>query len=158
TLKHEVELSHEEALRYALLRRQIHEKLRTVHGRRQHKFQVLAEITRLRRFCCHPRLVFPDANLDAAKLEALVDLVEELCDGARPARGFSPFGEFLDLVRERLDEQAIPYEYLDGSCTRARRQASVAAFEAGNAPLFLISLKAGGFGLNLAAADYVIQL
>src|SRR5690606_21912292 len=80
TLKHEVELSHEEALRYALLRRQIHEKLRTVHGKRQHKLQVLAEITRLRRFCCHPRLVFPDASLDAAKLEALIDLVEELRD------------------------------------------------------------------------------
>ena len=158
TLRHEVELSHEEALRYALLRRQIHEKLRTVHGKRQHKFQVLAEITRLRRFCCHPRLVFPDAGLTAAKLESLIDLVEELRDGGHRALVFSQFVDFLNLVRERLDEQAIPYQYLDGSCTRAQRQASVAAFESGSAPLFLISLKAGGFGLNLAAADYVIQL
>lgn len=158
TLKHEVELSHEEALRYALLRRQIHEKLRTVHGKRQHKLQVLAEITRLRRFCCHPRLVFPDASLDAAKLEALIDLVEELRDSGHRTLVFSQFVDFLQLVRERLDEQGIRYEYLDGSCTRAQRQASVTAFRTGSAPLFLISLKAGGFGLNLTTADYVIQL
>ena len=66
--------------------------------------------------------------------------------------------DFLALVREQLDERRIRYEYLDGSTPQAARQARVAAFQEGDAPLFLISLKAGGFGLNLTAADYVIHL
>jgi len=66
--------------------------------------------------------------------------------------------DFLALVREHLDERRIRYEYLDGGTPQAERQARVAAFQEGDAPLFLISLKAGGFGLNLTAADYVIHL
>ncbi len=157
-VRHEVELSHDEALRYALLKKQIHEKLRTPHGKRQHKLQILAEITRLRRFCCHPRLVFPDAGHDAAKVETLLTLVEELRVNGHRALVFSQFVDFLTLVRERLDEQAVSYQYLDGSTPRAARQSSVQAFQRGEGELFLLSLKAGGFGLNLAAADYVIQL
>jgi SNF2 family DNA or RNA helicase len=66
--------------------------------------------------------------------------------------------DFLSLVREQLDERGIRYEYLDGGTPQAQRAARVAAFQEGDAPLFLISLKAGGFGLNLTAADYVIHL
>jgi superfamily II DNA or RNA helicase len=157
-VRHDIELSHDETLRYALLRKQIHEKLRTAHGKREHKLQVLAEITRLRRFCCHPRLVFPDAGHTASKLETFLELVEELRVNGHRALVFSQYVDFLTLVRERLDEQAISYQYLDGSTPRRQRQASVAAFQRGESELFLLSLKAGGFGLNLVAADYVIQL
>lgn len=158
TIRHEVRLSREESIRYALLRRQIHDKLHTGHGKRQNKLEILAEITRLRRFCCHPRLVFPDAPLECSKLDTFQELVDELVDGGHRALVFSQFTDFLGLVREQLDQRNIAYEYLDGSTPRQKRQKSVEAFQAGGTPLFLISLKAGGFGLNLTAADYVIHL
>ena len=157
-LSHEVELSADEAMRYAVLRRQIHEKLFTVHGKRENKIEVLAEITRLRRFCCHPRLVFPDADRESSKVQAFLALVEELRENGHRALVFSQFVDFLSLVREELDERRISYEYLDGSTPQAQRQQRVDAFQGGSASLFLISLKAGGFGLNLTAADYVIHL
>ncbi|HKY39692.1 MAG TPA: DEAD/DEAH box helicase [Polyangiaceae bacterium] len=157
-LSHEIDLSADEAARYALLRRQIHDKLFTPHGKRDNKLEVLAEITRLRRFCCHPRLVFPDADRDASKVQSFLELVEELRENGHRALVFSQFVDFLDIVREELDERRISYEYLDGSTPRAQRQVRVDAFQNGDASLFLISLKAGGFGLNLTAADYVIHL
>ncbi len=145
-------------LRYALLRKQIHDKLFTAHVKKQNKLEVLAELTRLRRFCCHPRLVFPDAEAESAKVDAFLDLAEELRENQHRALVFSQYVDFLGLVREQLDERAIRYEYLDGSTPKAQRQARVDAFQNGAASLFLISLKAGGFGLNLTAADYVIHL
>jgi len=157
-VQHDVHWSEDESLRYALLRKQIHQKLYTVHGKRNNKLEVLAEIMRLRRFCCHPVLVFPDAPRECSKIDAFLDLVEELRENQHRALVFSQFVDFLALVREHLDERRIPYEYLDGSTPQAQRQARVAAFQEGDAPLFLISLKAGGFGLNLTAADYVIHL
>jgi len=157
-VQHDVHWSEDESLRYALLRKQIHDKLYTVHGKRNNKLEVLAEIMRLRRFCCHPVLVFPDAPRECSKIDAFLDLVEELRENRHRALVFSQFVDFLALVREQLDERQIRYEYLDGSTPQAERQARVAAFQEGDAPLFLISLKAGGFGLNLTAADYVIHL
>jgi superfamily II DNA or RNA helicase len=157
-VRHEVELSRDEALRYGILRKQIHDKLYSSSGRRFNKIEVLAEITRLRRFCCHPELVFPDAPRECSKVNAFLDLVEELRENDHRALVFSQFVDFLNLVREALDERGISYEYLDGSTPQAERQARVAAFQTGTASLFLISLKAGGFGLNLTAADYVIHL
>jgi superfamily II DNA or RNA helicase len=157
-VQHDVYLSEDESLRYALLRKQIHQKLYTVHGKRNNKLEVLAEIMRLRRFCCHPVLVFPDAPRECSKIDAFLALVEELRENQHRALVFSQFVDFLALVREHLDERQIRYEYLDGSTPQAQRQARVAAFQDGDAPLFLISLKAGGFGLNLTAADYVIHL
>jgi superfamily II DNA or RNA helicase len=157
-LAHEVELSRDESLRYALLRKQVHEKLFTSWGKRENKIEVLAEITRLRRFCCHPKLVFPDAELDSSKVLAFLQLVEELRENGHRALVFSQFVDFLQIVREQLDERRVTYEYLDGSTPQAERQKRVDAFQNGSANLFLISLKAGGFGLNLTAADYVIHL
>lgn len=158
TLRHEVRLNEDETLRYALLRRQIHDKLHSTYGKRDHKLQVLAEITRLRRFCCHPRLVFPDVPTESSKLQTFLELAEELHDNGHRALVFSQFVDFLHLVREQLDERNLSYLYLDGSTPKDTRQARVKAFQAGAASLFLISLKAGGFGLNLTAADYVIHL
>ncbi len=157
-VQHSVRLSEDESLRYALLRRQIHEKLRTAHGKRQHKLQVFTEITRLRRFCCHPRLVYPDAPSEASKLAAFLELAEELRDNGHRALVFSQFVDFLELAREVLDERGIRYSYLDGSTPKEVRHTRVEEFQNGDNELFLISLKAGGFGLNLTAADYVIHL
>jgi superfamily II DNA or RNA helicase len=157
-VSHEIDLSADEAKRYALLRKQIHDKLFTSHGKRDNKLEVLAEITRLRRFCCHPRLVFPDAAPEGSKVLSFLQLVEELRENGHRALVFSQFVDFLAIVREQLDERRITYEYLDGSTPQAQRQARVDAFQTGDASLFLISLKAGGFGLNLTAADYVIHL
>ena len=157
-VQHDVVLSDDEALRYAALRRQIHDKLYTSHGKRFTKIEVLAEIMRLRRFCCHQTLVFPDAPSESSKLEAFLELVEELRQNEHRALVFSQFVDLLSLARERLDERRISYEYLDGSTPQADRQKRVSAFQSGSASLFLISLKAGGFGLNLTAADYVIHL
>jgi superfamily II DNA or RNA helicase len=157
-LSHEVELSADETARYTVLRKQIHDKLFTAWGKRENKIEVLAEITRLRRFCCHPRLVFPDADLESSKISAFLELVEELRENGHRALVFSQFVDFLGLVREQLEERRISYEYLDGSTPQAERQKRVDAFQNGSSSLFLISLKAGGFGLNLTAADYVIHL
>ncbi|HEY4103765.1 MAG TPA: DEAD/DEAH box helicase [Polyangiaceae bacterium] len=157
-VRHEVDLSRDEALRYGILRKQIHDKLYSSSGRRFNKIEVLSEIMRLRRFCCHPELVFPDAPRECSKLNLFLDLVEELRENEHRALVFSQFVDFLNLVREQLDERGISYEYLDGSTPQAERQARVTAFQTGSASLFLISLKAGGFGLNLTAADYVIHL
>lgn len=157
-LRHEVSFSDDETLRYAYLRRQIHDKLRTPAGKKSNKLEVLAEITRLRRFCCHPRLIFPEAPDDSAKLRALIPLVQELAENEHRALVFSQYVDFLAKVRERLDEHGIEYQYLDGSTNSNERSEQVDRFQNGKAPLFLISLKAGGVGLNLTAADYVIHL
>lgn len=157
-VRHEVRLSEVETQQYAILRKQIWEKLHNSSVKRYNKLEILAEITRLRRFCCHPRLVFPEAELESSKIDAFIELVEELRENGHQALVFSQFVDFLSLVRGQLDDRAIPYLYLDGSTSRSARAERVAEFQRGDCPLFLISLKAGGFGLNLTAADYVIHL
>ncbi len=125
-------------------------------GRR--KIQILAEITRLRRACCNPALIDAAAGVPSGKLEVFLDLVEELVRNRHRALVFSQFVGHLALVRAALDARGIRYEYLDGSTPSAERERRVAAFQSGSAELFLISLRAGGTGLNLTAADYVVHL
>ena len=155
-----VELSEEERLFYEALRRSALERISSVGGQGPGdvRFQVLAEIMRLRRACCHPRLVVPGSPIASAKLQAFAEIVTELRENRHKALVFSQFVDHLALVREWLDGEKIPYQYLDGSTPVKRRQEAVAAFQAGRGDLFLISLKAGGAGLNLTAADYVIHL
>jgi SNF2 family DNA or RNA helicase len=125
-------------------------------GRR--KIQILAEITRLRRACCNPALIDAAAGVPSGKLAAFLELVEELVRNRHRALVFSQFVGHLTLVRAALDARGIRYEYLDGSTPSAERERRVAAFQSGRAELFLISLRAGGTGLNLTAADYVVHL
>ena len=122
----------------------------------QRRFQVLAELMRVRRACCDPTLVTPTANVGSAKLDAFADLVQELIANRHKALVFSQFVDYLSLLRGRLDELGIHYQYLDGSTPAAERSLRVKAFQGGEGDLFLISLRAGGVGLNLTAADYVI--
>jgi superfamily II DNA or RNA helicase len=121
------------------------------------RFSILTGITRLRQLSLHPALVDPkDAKVPAAKLDALSEQLAEVAAGGHRALVFSQFTGFLALVRQRLDTDAIPYCYLDGS-TRQRPKV-VDTFRRGDAPVFLISLKAGGAGLNLVEADYCFLL
>ena len=120
--------------------------------------QALAEITKLRLAACHPRLINPSLPLASSKTVRFLQLVDDLRSNGHRALVFSQFTSHLALVRESLDRQQTPYLYLDGSTAPKERARLVKEFQTGDAPLFLISLKAGGLGLNLTAADYVIHL
>ena len=122
----------------------------------QAHLHILAQLTRLRRAACDPRLTSPDLGIVGAKSRAFAELAAELSANGHKTLVFSQFVDFLTLLREPLDEAGIPYQYLDGATPAAERTRRVAAFQAGEGDLFLISLKAGGFGLNLTAADYVV--
>jgi superfamily II DNA or RNA helicase len=153
-----IEPSNEERALYAALREQALAKVAAPSPTARGRVQVLAELMRLRRAACHPRLVLPETNVASSKLNAFEELVEDLRQGGHRALVFSQFVDQLTIVRERLDELGISYQYLDGSSSPQSRAQSVKAFQAGAGELFLISLKAGGFGLNLTAADYVVHL
>ena len=154
-----IELSNEERAFYEALRRdalKVMQESQTKGGNQQ--LQVLAEIMKLRRACCNPRLVLEDSPLMSSKLEAFEELVDELLDNKHKALVFSQFVGHLTLIRKLLDKKKIPYHYLDGSTPVAQRKKAMNAFQSGDGDLFLISLKAGGTGLNLTAADYVIHM
>jgi len=145
---------------YEALRRDAVERIKSLDtaSSAQKRFSVLAEITKLRRACCDSSLVDDKIELPNSKLEAFDEIVGELKENNHRALVFSQYVGYLEIVKKRLDKQNVKYQYLDGSCTQKQRQASVEDFQSGIGDLFLISLKAGGFGLNLTAADYVIHL
>jgi superfamily II DNA or RNA helicase len=122
----------------------------------QAQMHILAALTKLRRAACDPRLVAPELGLVGAKVQEFERLAQELVAGRHKALVFSQFTDFLALLRDRLDAAGLRYQYLDGSTPAAQRTQRVAAFQGGEGDFFLISLKAGGFGLNLTMADYVI--
>ncbi|MBV8680659.1 MAG: DEAD/DEAH box helicase, partial [Aquitalea sp.] len=153
-----IALSEQELHVYEAMRQQALQKLAEVDSQDKKTMQVLAELTRLRRFCCHPALLQPDTALPASKFAFFCQLVTELLDNGHKALVFSQFVDHLALARQWLDAQGITYQYLDGATPGKQRKARMDAFQAGEGDLFLISLKAGGTGLNLTAADYVIHL
>ncbi len=154
-----VELSGEEQALYEALRRDAIAKLTTTDATAGAKhLQVLAEITRLRRMCCNPQLVVPELAPASAKLQLFGDVLEELLSNRHKVLVFSQFVDHLKILRQYLDQQKITYQYLDGSTPAKKRKQRVDAFQAGEGSVFLISLKAGGTGLNLTAADYVIHM
>lgn len=154
-----ISLSEQERALYEAIRLRGLESLQMVSkDKNQQRVRVLAELMRLRRSCCHPRLVLPDSDIPSSKLATVLELIDELRDGGHRALVFSQFVDHLTLVRESLDDSGISYQYLDGSTPIPERGRRVAAFQAGDGELFLISLRAGGTGLNLTAADYVIHL
>ena len=127
-------------------------------GLARSKLQVLEALLRLRQAACHPGLIDPGrCDEESTKLETLLEQLMEVLDEGHKALVFSQFTSFLALVRRRLDERGISYEYLDGS-TRDRGERVERFQNDPELPLFLISLKAGGLGLNLTAADYVFLL
>ncbi len=127
-------------------------------GMAKAKMHVLEALLRLRQAACHPALLQKAQAEDAsAKLDALVPQLQELIDEGHKALVFSQFTSMLAIVKQHLDKQGIVYEYLDGQ-TRDRKE-RVERFQSDtNCGVFLVSLKAGGLGLNLTAADYVFIL
>jgi SNF2 family DNA or RNA helicase len=155
----QVELSQEETAFYEALRRQAIAKLEESDAQAGAKhLQVLAEIMRLRRACCNPSLIMPDTPIKSSKLETFGEILQELLANKHKALVFSQFVDHLTIIRNYLDQQNIHYQYLDGSTPIKERKKRVDAFQNGEGDVFLISLKAGGTGLNLTAADYVIHM
>ena len=150
----DAEKAHYEALRREAL--VAAEKSLSGDGAGQAHLNILAGLTRLRRAACDPRLVTPTLKRPGAKVTAFAELATELVANGHKALVFSQFVDFLALLREPLDAAGIAYQYLDGSTPSAERTRRVDAFQNGEGDLFLISLKAGGFGLNLTVADYVV--
>ncbi|MFH2122211.1 MAG: DEAD/DEAH box helicase [Pseudomonadota bacterium] len=155
----QVEMSEAEAALYEAQRQSALARLEDggEQGGAQH-LQVLVEIMKLRRLCCNPSLVLPEANIASSKLKVFADILTEMLENRHKALVFSQFIDHLSIIRALLDEKKIPYQYLDGSVSAAQRKERIAAFQAGVGEVFLISLKAGGSGLNLTAADYVIHM
>ena len=127
-------------------------------GGERSTMRVLEALLRLRQVACHPGLVDGDrAEEPSGKVEELIDRLEATIEEGHKALVFSQFTTFLGIVRKRLDERGLTYEYLDGQ-TRGRERRVQRFQEEAGCGLFLISLRAGGLGLNLTAADYVFLL
>ena len=153
-----VEMQPEELQFYEALRQQAIENIEGSAQKNGRHLRILAEIMRLRRACCNPKLIDPNTKIPSTKLKVFQEVVEELLRGKHKALVFSQFTGHLALLRAFLDEEKIYYKYLDGTTPAKERQRQVETFQAGEGDLFLISLKAGGLGLNLTAADYVIHM
>ena len=122
------------------------------------RIQILAALTRLRQLACHPKLVDAHSAVPSSKMERVLQIIHELREENRRALVFGQFTQHLSLLRHELDQRDWSYLYLDGKTPPNQREAIVDQFQSGQYPLFLISLKAGGTGLNLTAADTVIHL
>ncbi|HFK1750499.1 TPA: SNF2 helicase associated domain-containing protein [Bacillus cereus] len=123
---------------------------------RKNKIRILAGLTRLRQICCHPALFVDDYKGSSAKFEQLLEILEECRSTGKRILIFSQFTKMLSIIGRELNRQAIPYFYLDGSTPAQERVELCDRFNEGEGNLFLISLKAGGTGLNLTGADTVI--
>lgn len=121
------------------------------------KIEILAELMKIREICCDPSLVFKDYKGESAKREATMDLIKSAIDGGHKILLFSQFTSMLSLLEEDLKKEEIEYYTITGETGKAKRLELVESFNNGTVPLFLISLKAGGTGLNLTAADIVIH-
>ena len=150
-----VELAAEEKALYEELREETQVSL---ENGEINAMQALTSLMRLRQAACSAELIDPALTIPSSKTQAFLKLADELIENRHRALVFSQFTSHLALIRRALDEKGIKYLYLDGSMSPAQRMKLVEAFENGEMPLFLISLKAGGAGLNLTAADYVIHL
>jgi len=161
TILRRVTLAPEQREIYETIRGTLQEKVRTQiseHSLARSRIVVLDALLKLRQACCDPRLVkLPSAQLVevSSKLDTLMEMIGEMVPEGRRILLFSQFTSMLDLIKPRLDEAGIAFVELRGS-TRDRGE-PVRAFQAGEVPVFLISLKAGGRGLNLTAADTVIH-
>ena len=126
-------------------------------GLGEERFQVLADLTRLRQICCDPRLCYENYKGGSAKLETCMDLVRRGVEGEHKILLFSQFTSMLELIENRLNQEGIASYKLTGATSKEERMRLVGEFASDATPVFLISLKAGGTGLNLTAADIVIH-
>ncbi|MDO4293042.1 MAG: DEAD/DEAH box helicase [Eubacteriales bacterium] len=123
----------------------------------KNRMQLLAGLTRLRQLCCDPALCFENYRGGSAKLDACLELIVSAIDGGHRLLVFSQFTSMLEILGEKLSEAGISYDTITGATPKERRLQLVKDFNANGVPVFLISLKAGGVGLNLTGADVVIH-
>jgi SNF2 family DNA or RNA helicase len=123
----------------------------------QNKLQILAALTRLRQICCDPSLCLENYDGETAKTDACMELIQGAIEGGHRMLVFSQFTSMLDILKERLQKEGIDFFVLTGSTSKEERRELVRKFNEGTVPVFLISLKAGGVGLNLTGADLVIH-
>ncbi|WP_028274628.1 DEAD/DEAH box helicase [Atopococcus tabaci] len=154
-----IDLSEEQKKMYqtqlALIRNEMEDMLEK-DAFESNRIKVLAGLTRLRQICCAPRLVLPDYQGGSSKLERLLEYLDEARENGKRVVLFSQFTQMLAIIREKLDERGYDYHYLDGSTKKEDRFDLTTRFNTGEKDMFLISLKAGGTGLNLTGGDTVI--
>jgi SNF2 family DNA or RNA helicase len=121
------------------------------------RIKILVALTRMRQICCDPALLYEDYSGGSVKLEACMDLVQQSAASGHRILLFSQFTSMLDRIESRLCDIGIDFLRIDGSTKPAHRLELVNAFNSGDTPVFLVSLKAGGTGLNLTGADIVIH-
>ena len=121
------------------------------------RFQILALLTRLRQICCDPRLLYEGYDAPSCKTETILTLVERVADAGEKMLLFSQFTSYLDVISAELDKRGIAYYVIKGETPSVRRLDLVNKFNANKVPVFLISLKAGGTGLNLTGATVVVH-
>ncbi len=121
------------------------------------KIQILSELTKLRQICCDPSLIYEDYNEGSAKTEMCIDLINNAISGGHKVILFSQFTSVLDILQERLQKEKVKLYTLTGATSMEKRAKMVEEFNEDDTPLFCISLKAGGTGLNLTSADIVIH-
>lgn len=123
----------------------------------RNKLKIFAELTRLRQICCDPSLCFSNYVGESAKREACLELIQSAIDGGHKVLLFSQFTSMLDILQQELEKLGIAYYVITGSTPKEKRLSLVKSFNEDQVPLFLVSLKAGGVGLNLTGADVVIH-
>mgnify|MGYP002724730327 FL=1 len=123
----------------------------------KNKIQILAEITRLRQICCDPSLLFENYTGESAKREACIELIQSAIEGNHKILVFSQFTSMLELLQADLKANGISFYTITGSTEKKKRVEMVKQFNEDDTQVFLISLKAGGTGLNLTGADVVIH-
>ncbi len=152
----DVELTEDEMAYYEVIRREAEQRVKEEGDRIT--INSLAELSKLRRTACTPELTNTAWTDGSSKVNAFMELTQNILDGGHSVLVFSQYTSFLKIVARALQEAHLTYLYLDGSLTVKQREQLVADFQKGKSPIFLISLKAGGVGLNLTAANYVIHL
>lgn len=147
----------EENLYIANLSQINHELKKSLSVEQIDKIQILSMMTRLRQLCCEPRILYPEIQTASSKLKACLDIINNARDNNQKVLLFSSFTSSLNLIEKELRKEDISYYVLTGSTNKIKRHQLVNAFQNDNTNVFLISLKAGGTGLNLTAASIVIH-
>ena len=121
------------------------------------RFKVLSEITKLRQLCCDPSLIYDDYHGPSAKRTELIEFLKEIIDAGHKVLVFSQFVSMMKLIEDDLKKEGIAYYHLSGETSKEDRLVMVDQFNTDTTPVFMISLKAGGTGLNLIGADIVVH-
>lgn len=130
---------------------------KTINENRNLKFKMLSALTRLRQICCEPKIIMDNYNYGSSKINALMEILENNIKNNKKIIVFSNFTTVLNIIKDILIEKNIKYAYLDGSIPSKERIKIVDDFNKNDYNIFLISLKAGGFGLNITSAEIVVH-